>query len=300
MSINKILVSVVIPLYNRANVIKRTVQSVLNQTFHEFEIIVVDDGSTDNPEIVLNEIDDDRIKLVRHETNQNGSVARNTGIKLAQGKYIAFLDSDDEWFDNHLEKRVAKIESIDCDGVYGSCEVHFRNKVIQDRTRALNENETMIEFLFEKRMALKTPTIFMKSGCAKNTLFDPKLNAHQNFDFSIRFVKKYTYYCDPDITVKVHWEGQKRMGNITHFESSLYFLDLYQSMFPVPALIDFNIHMLAESIRQKKEIALQEEFVKNLTPLRGLFNRKQKLKYLLLRSSLNSLVIGFYNLIIGS
>ena len=97
------LVSVIIPTFNRAEVVSRAVNSVLNQTFKDFECIVVDDGSTDETDSVLLGFAD-RIKVVKTE-NRGVSAARNTGAKLAAGKYIAFLDSDDEWKPQKLQKQ---------------------------------------------------------------------------------------------------------------------------------------------------------------------------------------------------
>ena len=87
----------IIPTYNRAALVKRAIQSVLNQTFQDFEIIVVDDSSVDNTEEVVKGFRDDRIRYIRHPNNKGLPAGRNTGIKVASGEYIAFLDDDDEW-----------------------------------------------------------------------------------------------------------------------------------------------------------------------------------------------------------
>src|SRR4051812_32162135 len=94
--------SVIIPLYNKANYIENTIKSVLNQTFTDFEIIVVNDESTDESETIVLGFNDKRIQLF-NQKNQGVSVARNHGIEKAKGKLVAFLDADDYWFHNHLE-----------------------------------------------------------------------------------------------------------------------------------------------------------------------------------------------------
>jgi len=99
-------VSVIIPTYNRAHLISRAIKSVLNQTYQDFELIVVDDGSTDNTEEVIQNFKDKRIKYFRHKINRGGNMARNTGLKNSKGQYIAFLDSDDEWLPEKLEKQL--------------------------------------------------------------------------------------------------------------------------------------------------------------------------------------------------
>jgi len=100
------IVSVIIPSYNCARYVEEAIESVLNQTYNYLEIIVVDDGSTDNTREVLKEyIGNGQIKYVYQE-NQGPGAARNTGIKCAKGDYIAFLDSDDTLTENSIEKRM--------------------------------------------------------------------------------------------------------------------------------------------------------------------------------------------------
>ncbi len=95
------LFSVVIPLYNKESVIERTIHSVLSQTVEDYEIIVVNDGSTDNSQMIVEKIENLKIKLIVQE-NQGASAARNRGIESSIGQYIAFLDGDDVWKPNHL------------------------------------------------------------------------------------------------------------------------------------------------------------------------------------------------------
>src|SRR5215510_15182639 len=104
------LVSVIVPTYNRADTIKRAIRSVRAQTFTDWELIVVDDGSTDNT-VALIEGCDPRLKLIRQE-NQGTAVARNAGLRASEGSYIAFLDSDDEWLPHHLELCVGFLEAF--------------------------------------------------------------------------------------------------------------------------------------------------------------------------------------------
>ncbi len=96
-------ISVILPTYNRADLFGKAVRSVLNQTYQNFELIIVDDGSKDNTTKVMEEFTDSRIKYLVHHQNRGAAAARNTGIKCAKGEYIAFQDSDDEWFPNKLE-----------------------------------------------------------------------------------------------------------------------------------------------------------------------------------------------------
>jgi glycosyltransferase involved in cell wall biosynthesis len=111
-------VSVVIPTYDRADVLGRAMDSVLGQTFEDLELIVVDDGSTDDTPAVATGYDDDRVRYLAHETNRGANVARNTGIEAAAGEYVAFLDSDDEWREEKLERQLARMDADDAVAVY--------------------------------------------------------------------------------------------------------------------------------------------------------------------------------------
>ena len=111
--------SIVIPLYNKEKEIESTIKSVLNQTHKDFEIIVVDDGSTDLSPEKVNSFKDDRLKLVK-KVNGGESSARNFGIKNSKYDYIAFLDSDDLWESNYLEKMEKLIQIFPNCGMYSS------------------------------------------------------------------------------------------------------------------------------------------------------------------------------------
>ena len=112
-------ISVVVPLYNKGPYIARALNSVFIQTFQDFEVIVVDDGSTDGGAEVVREFDDSRIQLIQQE-NQGVSAARNRGIEVAGAELVAFLDADDEWLPKHLEILLRlRIEHPDA-GAYGT------------------------------------------------------------------------------------------------------------------------------------------------------------------------------------
>jgi glycosyltransferase involved in cell wall biosynthesis len=100
-------VSVVIPAYNRADSLVDAVTSVIDQTFGDLEIIIVDDGSTDGTRSLVDSLTDERIRYVRHDVNKGANAARNTGIKLARGRYVAFQDSDDRWHPEKLQRQIA-------------------------------------------------------------------------------------------------------------------------------------------------------------------------------------------------
>lgn len=96
-------ISVIIPLYNKEHFVAKTLESVLSQTYQDFEVIIIDDGSTDHSVEVVSSYDDSRIKIIK-QPNRGVSSARNHGIQIAKGEYISFLDADDIWYPTFLEE----------------------------------------------------------------------------------------------------------------------------------------------------------------------------------------------------
>ena len=128
-------VSIIIPTYNRGHIIKKALHSIYSQTFEDYEILVVDGGSTDNTEKIIKEecIRNSRIKYIKHKINRGISVARNTGILNSEGEYIVFLDSDDSWLPTKLEDQIQAIQrSSDTIGlIYTGFLIRDRNKKVR-------------------------------------------------------------------------------------------------------------------------------------------------------------------------
>ena len=111
------MISVVLPSYNRAHILPRAIESILGQTYKDIELIIVDDGSSDNTAEVVGSFSDSRIVYVRQE-NAGACAARNNGIAHARGDYIAFQDSDDIWHQDKLEKQLATLQNTGADIVF--------------------------------------------------------------------------------------------------------------------------------------------------------------------------------------
>ena len=137
------MISVIMPTYNRAYVIDRAILSVLKQTYRDYELIIVDDGSDDNTSTKVQRFEDERIIYIKLENNRGASFARNVGIKKANGEYITFLDSDNEWRPNYLENRYKSIEINNSDFVFGPTILHKEEKTL------LFPNKDLIVFLKE-------------------------------------------------------------------------------------------------------------------------------------------------------
>ncbi len=141
MSDARIQISVVIPTYNRADLLPKAIQSALDQTFRDLELIIVDDGSTDRTEDVVRGYRDPRIRYVKHEQNRGLNPARNTGVRNARGEFVAFLDSDDEWMPDKLAAQLEVFRSAapdDLGVVYCGLELYFPSgacRIIMPRKR---------------------------------------------------------------------------------------------------------------------------------------------------------------------
>ena len=142
------LVSVVIPTYNRSKELARAIKSVLNQTYQNFEILVVDDGSEEDLRVVCDSFNDQRIKFLRNDTHINANVARNRGIKEAQGEYIAMLDSDDEYLPHHLNRRIEKIKRMGLRWNIWKCIIDNGVEIVTGLSRPVRKNENFTEYLW--------------------------------------------------------------------------------------------------------------------------------------------------------
>lgn len=105
------LVSIIMPSYNTAQYIRESIQSVLNQTYQNWELIIVDDCSTDNTDEIVTSIKDERIKYYHNDKNRGAAISRNRALREAKGRWIAFLDSDDLWMPEKLEKQISFMEN---------------------------------------------------------------------------------------------------------------------------------------------------------------------------------------------
>lgn len=189
-------VSVIIPTYNRAHLISRAIQSVLNQTYRDFELIIVDDGSMDNTENVVKSFNDMRIKYIQCKENRGASAARNTGIRASKGEYIAFQDSDDEWFPNKLEKQIEAFANAPSEVgiVYsGFYRIEADKKIYLPGDR-LPQKEGNIHKELLKGNFVGTPTVLAKKECFENTkYFDEELPALEDWELWIEFSKYYSF-----------------------------------------------------------------------------------------------------------
>lgn|SRR3990167_988594 len=197
-------VTVIIPTHNRAQLLEKAIQSVLNQTYTDFEVLVCDDASTDNTWQIVESFSDKRIRFVRYQKNIGVISVRNIAIVDSRGDYIALLDDDDEWLPPKLEKQLELLEgsSTKLGAVYtGAYSIDMElGKMIYIRIPEFRGN-ILQGLLFED--FITNSSIVLKKSCFERVgLFDPEYKSASDFDMWIRIAKDYEFDYVNDLLVK--------------------------------------------------------------------------------------------------
>ena len=192
------------------------VDSVINQTFKNFELVIVDDASTDNTKDVVHTIEDQRIQYCQHEQNRGAPAARNTGIKTANGEYIAFIDSDDEWHSRKLECQVRKFEESPSKvgAVYTGFYKQFNNK--RELGRIPSKRGDIFENQLMQDWVNPTSTVMVRAECFDTVGdFAVELSARQDYEMWIRISREYEFEYIKEPLVTLHTDGSSRISDDT-------------------------------------------------------------------------------------
>lgn len=184
------MVSVVIPYYNRRELIADCLKSVLAQTYSNLEVIIVDDGSKESALDVLEPFLGDQVRYHRYTPNQGACHARNVGVSLARGEFIAFQDSDDLWLPRKLEKQMAAMEEKKADFLFCGLERRVLDSDTSVYVPALGFDESgdsMAQMLWESRAS--TQTILVRREVFEKIGFDETLRRLQDWDFTLQAAK---------------------------------------------------------------------------------------------------------------
>jgi len=204
-TVSKPLVSVIIPTYNRDKFIGEAIQSVLDQTFRDFEILVIDDGSTDETAGVIKSFLDDRVRYI-YQANQGRSHARNHGLKKAAGLYIAFLDSDDLYLPGKVELQVAYLDSNPEVGmVYTSAYcVDEDGSMLRDSYLASISGHIYKDIAFYVPVTITLPTVMARREVFDRVGgFDEKMERFEDTDMWRRIAKEFPIGAITDFTCKL-------------------------------------------------------------------------------------------------
>lgn len=200
------LVSVIIPTYKRPDRLERSVRSVLNQNYSNFEVIIVDDDKVGNESVkVIENLDDKRITLLKNQRAKGANGARNTGILNSKGKYLAFLDDDDEWLANNLISQIDRIKDTDdkTGMVYGGYLMEKNNNWLENYQN--KEGDLFSDLLLDKLYIGASSNIFIKKEVIKKVgLWDENLKRQQDLEFLLRVFKDFHVVFNKNIIARIY------------------------------------------------------------------------------------------------
>jgi len=203
------LVSVIIPTLDRPEFLRKAVKSILNQTYRQFEIIVINDGGTDTGEILSNIDVGERITYVRLPQNRERSHARNVGITLAKGKYIAYLDDDDQFLPDHLKTLVTFLETSNYEIAYTDAYriVHEKKngRYLETHRDVPYSYEFSREILLRENFIPILSIMHLRSCFDRTGFFDESLNTHEDWDLWIRMSEDTPFYHIKKVTAEFSW-----------------------------------------------------------------------------------------------
>lgn len=257
------LISVVLPTYNRAWDLKRAIDSVLDQTYPHFELIVVDDGSSDETIEMMNEIKDERILFIKHQVNKGAAASRNTGIRASKGSYIAFLDSDDTWHPDKLEKQYLLLSKSKSS--VGGCVTYYdliyQNKIIKRQIPI--QEDFYKQSLFGCNLSPGSTLMFKKKCLEKIGFQNENLKRFEDWEWQIRFSQHYDWVSLPVSLANI------KAGHVADFETCKRSLNILfdvvrvkekKDMVPVKMAISYEL--LYASLKNKKMLRAVCYFLK--------------------------------------
>ncbi|MCU0349452.1 MAG: glycosyltransferase family 2 protein [Flavobacterium sp.] len=229
-------ISVVIPLYNKENFIKETLESVLNQTFTDFEVILVNDGSTDKSGEIVAQFKDERIRFFEQE-NSGVSKTRNNGIYKASSELIAFLDADDYWYPNHLKEIMDLYETFPNCGMYGS---RYYMKISDDFSLQTSYSPTVTDdfkgilpdyFLssMHYRVGLTSAVAIPKKILLQYSCFNTSLNGHEDLELFTKIAIENPVAVTNNFTVQYNFAVENQLSKIQFIQKKIINLDQFIS-----------------------------------------------------------------------
>lgn len=227
------MVSVIIPTYNREQLVIESIRSVLEQTYSDLELIVVDDCSTDNTAQCIKAIGDKRIKYYCLEKNSGACVARNLGIEVSKGEYIAFQDSDDLWYPRKLEIQLRTLNESGADVCFHKLLRHYLDNTPDDYFPALDRSAFKSHQEMCNYTLISTQTILGHRKVFMEHQFDPMVKKAQDYDWGVRASRNYLFYYLDEALVEQRFQMDSISGKGVKaiLESRMYFLEKYKNEF---------------------------------------------------------------------
>lgn len=213
------IISVVIPAYNAEKTIQETIESVLNQTFKDFEIIVINDGSTDSTLTLVSQINDPRIQIYSYQ-NSGAPKSRNRGFEHSKGLYIAFLDADDIWVNNKLELQLKALENNSQAAVAYSWTDYIdqSGKFLQSGTHLTFNDNVYPDLLVQNFLENGSNPLIRREAFANINGFDESLLAGQDWDLYIRLAAHYHFVAIPVVLVFYRFSSNSLSSDVLRQE----------------------------------------------------------------------------------
>lgn len=258
-------VSIILPTYNRAHMLEKSLGSVLTQTYPWFEVILVDDGSTDNTKEVVEAFGDKRIRYCYAGLNQGAAAARNFGLERAECEYIAFQDSDDVWHRDKLEKQMEALQNArsDVSVVYHKIAYDFgegRYAILPSEQVAEEKKSGDIygQMLYDN--LIPCPSILARrSAIAEAGKFDTELKALEDYDFALRLAKAGKALFLNEVLLDAAYSENGVSGNaVNYLVASCMLLSKYKEDY---LRTDTFNHRVEVILRDSEAIGMQEQFV---------------------------------------
>ncbi|WP_418263281.1 glycosyltransferase family 2 protein [Flavobacterium faecale] len=257
--------SVIIPLYNKENHIQDTLRSVLNQSFQDFEVLIIEDCSTDNSRIKAESVISDKIIIIQHKENQGLSASRNTGILNANSDYLAFLDADDIWDEKYLAKIFELTQNFPKAHLFATnyVEVYSKKVTISPSTNLKKfDSDGIVPDFFESNLY---QNIYCPSSlCVKKEVFekiggyDNTINYGEDVDFNIRanYLFKLAYSNSALVNNIMYSENKitnsslknKKITNFTYYEP------LAKTNKSLKMYLDINRYMMALNYKRQNDL----------------------------------------------
>ncbi len=286
------MVSVVIPTHNRVDLLPRAIESVLNQTYKDIELIVVSDGSTDGTDEFMGKYaNNSRIKYINYQPAKGGNFARNSGIDAASGDYVAFLDDDDEWLPNKVEKQVALMEADKEVGlVYTGINCIYVNENITYPFIPKLRGDLSKEILFQNCVGSTSSVMLRRSHC-RACRFDENLQALQDFDLWIKVLQgcKADVVSEPMVNY-YNYRNQTQVSSSTakYIKATEYINKKYADLFAKLTPQEFKLKQFNDIM------LLGNKAMRNNSPAEARKFYVQAMRTRLSPSSIASWVLSFF------
>jgi GT2 family glycosyltransferase len=255
------VISVIIPTLRRAQLLSRAIKSVLAQTLRDLELIVIVDGDDPDTTQLLATICDPRLRYVQNPHSLGSAEARNVGIRLARGEWIAFLDDDDEWTNDKLEKQI-----LAADGIDGEAIVSCLSRVVTPLrqyvwpTRTYDNRSSLDEYLFDRRSLfrgdamLQCSSLFMRQELCAELLFRPE---HDDWDLLLRAVKlKGAKIITVNDALVVHYieDGRSSLGSSFDWRKSLSWAQRSRALIRPRAYAGLCLTIIAPQAAKRRDV----------------------------------------------